>query len=496
MDSRQSLHKPDFEVAGREVHVAQQPKRPLSKRILAVIWDSWDKSPEERAFVAKIDFWILTYVCIAYFVKYLDQTNISNAYVSGMKEDLVLTGNDLNYLTTYWTIGYILGQIPSQLIMLKIRPSIWLPTLELAWGFLVMGMAAAKNVKTLFVLRFFIGLLEASAYPGIMTLLGNWYTPAELGKRSCIFQASSAAAQMFSGYLQAGLLKMDGRYGVAAWQWLFIFDGIRERGFDHLTMNEGIIGVPIAIYGYFAIPDQPTSSKARWLKPDEKKMGIARMEAVGRQPVKNLTLKKLLSILKSWQLHMFCAIFTAHVLGIRIYSYFNVWLKSTKRWSTAEVNLIPTAGYGAQLLSTLAYAWISDAIGKRWPVIVGACVPAIIGCIILSVWPASNIPAMMAGWILTFLETGAGALIITWIQEICSASAEHRIVIIGIVEAIAFTFQAWVPLFIYNTGKAPRFPIGYQMAAMFFALEAVLVLVARVLNKRFPLKGKEIDELE
>lgn len=90
-----------------------------------------------------------------------------------MKEDLELSGNDLNYLTTYWNIGYILGQIPSQLIMLKIRPSVWLPTLELIWGFLVMGMAGAKDVKTLYVLRFFIGLLEASAYPVRLSMNGR-----------------------------------------------------------------------------------------------------------------------------------------------------------------------------------------------------------------------------------------------------------------------------------------------------------------------------------
>lgn len=82
----------------------------------------------------------------------------------------------------------IIGQLPSQLILTKVRPSIWLPSLELAWSFLVMGMAGAKNVKTLYALRLFVGLLEASAYPGIMTLLGNWYTPMELGNEHVSFK--------------------------------------------------------------------------------------------------------------------------------------------------------------------------------------------------------------------------------------------------------------------------------------------------------------------
>ena len=116
-----------------------------------------------------------------------------------MREDLDMHGNDLNYLSTFWTVGYIIGQLPSQIIITYIRPSIWLPTAELLWSFIVIGMAGVKDVKTLCALRFLVGLLEASAYPGIMTLLGSWYTPAELGKRACIFQASSSAAQMFSG---------------------------------------------------------------------------------------------------------------------------------------------------------------------------------------------------------------------------------------------------------------------------------------------------------
>ncbi|KAJ4247846.1 hypothetical protein NW762_013055 [Fusarium torreyae] len=452
----------------------QHERRPLKKKILGVLWDTFDKSPEERKLVTKLDWWILSYCCIAYFVKYLDQTNVSNAYVSGMKEDLEMSGNDLNLLSTYWTVGYIVGQLPSQIIITKIRPSIWLPTAELIWSFIVIGMAGAKNVQTLYGLRFITGLLEASAYPGIMTLLGSWYTPAELGKRACIFQASSSAAQMFSGYLQAALYSgMDGRSGLRAWQWLFVFDGI--------------IGIPICLYGYWAIPDSPNSSKAYWLKENDLQLANDRMLKHGRTPAKKLTWKIVRRVVTTWPVYLFCSIFIAHVLGIKIYSYFNLWLKSTGRWSTEEVNIIPSAGYGMQIAFTLTYAWVSDAIGLRWPLIIVACIVSMIGTIILSVWPEHNQSAMMAGWLLTFCETGAGALIITWINEILSYSTEHRALVIGVVETAAFTFQAWVPLLIYDTGDAPHFPIGYEMATMLFALEIVLTLVILYLAKTRPI---------
>lgn len=76
------------------------------------IWDTFDKSPEERRFLAKLDAVLLTFASLGYFIKYLDQINVNNAFVSGMKEDLGLYGNQLNYMTTCWTVGYVLGEIP------------------------------------------------------------------------------------------------------------------------------------------------------------------------------------------------------------------------------------------------------------------------------------------------------------------------------------------------------------------------------------------------
>lgn len=90
-----------------------------------------------------------SYVLLGYFIKYLDQNNYSNAFVSGMQEDLHLYGNERNLLNTYFNIGIILGTIPAQMIQLKwVRPSVWIPSCELAWSALTIVMASAKNVET------------------------------------------------------------------------------------------------------------------------------------------------------------------------------------------------------------------------------------------------------------------------------------------------------------------------------------------------------------
>lgn len=101
----------------------------------SIFWDyDPEQTAEERAFVRRLDFAVLTILSLGYFIKNLDQTNISNAFVSGMKEDLNMYGNQINLADTAWTVGYVVGQIPSQIILTKIRPSIWIPSCELVWS--------------------------------------------------------------------------------------------------------------------------------------------------------------------------------------------------------------------------------------------------------------------------------------------------------------------------------------------------------------------------
>lgn len=236
------------------------------------IWDyDPDRTHEERVFIQKLDIYLITMLSLGYFIKNLDQGNIANAFVSGMKEDLAMNGNQINLIDTAWTVGYVVGQIPSQIVLTKVRPSIWVPSCELLWTVLTFSLAAATTSNHVIAIRFFVGLAESIFYPAAHTILGSWYKPSELGKRACIFHASSAAASMFSGYLQAGVYSgLNGVHGLPGWKWLFVsFLCARDNDRGPLLTNEqimdGVISLPICLAGFFLIPDFPENTRAFYL---------------------------------------------------------------------------------------------------------------------------------------------------------------------------------------------------------------------------------------
>lgn len=114
------------------------------------------RSPEERDLVRRLDIFLMTFGCISQVIKYLDQQNINNAYVSGMQEDLHLYGNELNYFTTAFNVAYCIMLIPSQIILTWVRPSFWLSGLEVAWGVLTGIMAVVTSAKQVYIIRVFL----------------------------------------------------------------------------------------------------------------------------------------------------------------------------------------------------------------------------------------------------------------------------------------------------------------------------------------------------
>jgi ACS family pantothenate transporter-like MFS transporter len=184
------------------------------------IWDDPDKPKHERRFLRKLDFYLLTYASMGYFAKNLDQQNINNAYVSGMKEALHMNGNELAYLSNVFTAGYVISQLPAVILVTKLRPSYVIPTLECLWAIFTFCSAAVTSVPQLYGLRFLIGFCEGAFFPCIIYLIGSWYTKHERAKRTTLFYCTASLAHMFSGYLQAAAYNnLNGVMGHAGWQW-------------------------------------------------------------------------------------------------------------------------------------------------------------------------------------------------------------------------------------------------------------------------------------
>ncbi|KAI2603762.1 major facilitator superfamily domain-containing protein [Hypoxylon sp. NC1633] len=177
-------------------------------------WYPSDYPAAERKLLFKLDLSILIFACLCY------QTNISNAYVSGLKEDFGLYGNELNYFNVCYYVAYVVFQVPGMLLMSRPRLARWLlPTLEILWGICTFAQSRVTNVQQLYACRFLVGMLEAPVFAGTHFILGSWYSGPELFKRAGTWFMCNALGTMVSGYLQAAAYtNLSGVGGMPGWR--------------------------------------------------------------------------------------------------------------------------------------------------------------------------------------------------------------------------------------------------------------------------------------
>lgn len=117
-------------------------------------------------------------------------------------------------------------QIPSNLLLTRIRPSMYLGICMGIWGTISAAQAATHSFGGLVAARFMLGFAEAPFFAGAIFLMSSWYTRAELAHRISRFYAGSALANAFGGLLGAGCLgNLHNAHGIAGWRWLFIIEG-------------------------------------------------------------------------------------------------------------------------------------------------------------------------------------------------------------------------------------------------------------------------------
>lgn len=173
-------------------------------------WYHWFEptdTPTERKLLFKLDLILCFFAFTMYWVKYLDQTNLNNAYVSGMKEDLGMKGNDLVNTQSIYTVGAIVFHLPFMYLIHKYPTNYLLPAMDVGWGLFTLAIFKAKNTSQLQIFRFFVGAFESAFYPTINYILGSWYTPSEYARRAGIFYWGQMLGVLTAGLLQAAALR-------------------------------------------------------------------------------------------------------------------------------------------------------------------------------------------------------------------------------------------------------------------------------------------------
>lgn len=198
-----------------------------------------------KRLLRKVDAHLLPFLIVMYLLNFLDRSNLAQARQGSLEADLGMVGTDFNLATSIFFVGYLLMQLPSNMLITRLRPSIYLCTAMTLWGVVSTCNAATHSFGALIAVRFFLGFVEVSIFlspspwkqsphgwlmiaqapffPGAIFLMSSWYTRAELTRRISWFYSGSALANMFGGLLGAAILgNLDGNMGLAGWRWLFI----------------------------------------------------------------------------------------------------------------------------------------------------------------------------------------------------------------------------------------------------------------------------------
>ena len=196
---------------------------------------------------------LLPFTMLLFFFSLIDRTNISFAALQ-MNEDLDFGPTVYGFAAGIFFVGYCLFEIPSNLVLMRVGARRWLARIMLTWGLVVVGTAWVSGLKSLYMMRFLLGVAEAGLLPGLFYYLGTWIPASHRGLGLSVLMSTAALSNVIGGPLATGIMELDGWLGFRGWQLVFIVEGVPT--------------VLVAVAVLALLPETPR--EARWLEPAER----------------------------------------------------------------------------------------------------------------------------------------------------------------------------------------------------------------------------------
>ncbi|GKT48628.1 putative transporter [Colletotrichum spaethianum] len=413
--------------------------------------EAWHKNMD-KTLLKRVDRRLMPTLVVMYLLNFLDRSNLAQARQGTLERDLGMTGTDFNLATSIFFVGYLLMQLPSNLLLTRVKPSFYLAASCCLWGVVSTCNAAADNFTHLIVIRFFLGFVEAPFFPGAVFLMSSWYTRAELTRRIAYLYAGNALANMFGGLLGAGILSgLEGDLGIAGWRWLFII--------------EGVVAIAFALVAMWILPDYPHTTK--WLTNEERAYAAWRLiediqeaDTYGEQGI----MDGVKMAVRDYRLYIF--VLMQHVSLIsQTFQYFFPTIVGTLGYGkiTSYGSLLPrgTKDRSLHIVCLTLLSAVGNAIATG----------------------STNVGARyFAMFLMPMGAISAYQIIVSWVANSFPRPLVKRSACIAIANMIGNTATIYGS-YLYPSSTGPQYIPGGSANTAICVLVAVLALVLRYLHK-------------
>ncbi|KAM7204688.1 Major facilitator superfamily domain containing protein [Naviculisporaceae sp. PSN 640] len=217
----------------------------------------------------KIDTRLIPLLFMTYMLNFMDKTILSSASVFGLKEDTGLKGQEYSWVSSVFYLGYFIWTYPTTVLIARLPIGKYLGMNTLFWGTAVTLTAACTDFRGLVVVRFLLGVAEATITPAFVFLTSTWYTREEMPSRTGIWFSGNSFGGMLASLFAFGIGHVHD--GIGPWRWMFI-----------------ILGVVTFLWGFVLLTLLPDSiSDAGFLTKEERQVAARRVVVSGTGPTEH-----------------------------------------------------------------------------------------------------------------------------------------------------------------------------------------------------------------
>ncbi|KAL4993712.1 major facilitator superfamily domain-containing protein [Aspergillus recurvatus] len=422
-----------------------------------------------RRILFKLDTRILPVLALLFLCSFLDRTNVGNAKILGLEDDLNITNHQYDIGLTIFYLFYILSEVPSNLIIKKASPKIWLPALTAVWGIITMCLGFVRNFGSFAAVRALLGIAEGGLLPGMVLYLSSFYRRGDLAVRIGLFYTAASLSGAFGGLLARGLAEIGPRGGLEGWRWIMIIEGL-------LTFLCGCLA-------YFSLPNSLETTP--FLTEDERRFARERIQlenpyiqgALAAEE-ESFTWPEVRRGLLEPQMWFSATAYFAILSGLYSFGLFLPTIIDESGFASDanQTQLWTVIPYAVAAVLTVFVSFLSDRLKLRGVIMLFSLPIAIAGYAAIG-----NITSSQAKYGMTFLmATGMYAsvpCILVWNSN-NSAGHYKRATTSGMQLAIA-NCGGFVATFIYPNKDKPQFHRGHTvvMSLLVFAWFMILLNV-------------------